>query len=146
MSSKVYLNSVSSLIEAGLSNSEITGSLHMSDVVVNPHVKKLVNKTIIIDIPTDLDYNLLSECNKITSRFPIDCDNYKLEEFDKQENVIEVDKSEMSYLILNKYMLEDVGNFDLIKSEKFILGTNPITNGSKNLIGHILEKFKLKED
>jgi predicted transcriptional regulator len=49
MSSKVYLNSVSSLIEAGLSNSEITGSLHMSDVVVNPHVKKLVNKTIIIE-------------------------------------------------------------------------------------------------
>jgi hypothetical protein len=113
---------------------------------LNGGVKKLVNKTIIIDIPTDLDYNLLSECNKITSRFPIDCDNYKLEEFDKQENVIEVDKSEMSYLILNKYMLEDVGNFDLIKSEKFILGTNPITNGSKNLIGHILEKFKLKED
>lgn len=143
MNSKIFVCDAASLEESEILGLRISDSITLSTYIVNPLINSIVNKTIVIDLPLNINYDRLKRFNRIVSRFPIECDKYQLNEFKLPDKVEEVkDESEISCLILNKHLLSDINYVNQVKGKKFLLGVEPLTSEALNLVGYILLKSK----
>lgn len=144
MNSKVLVNNNASKLEAEWMNAEGTPMLYFADIIVNPTWQRgLISKTIIIDLP-GIDPSKFARYNKIISRFPLDLDGkanieYELKPFPKVDFFINPSPKKYSYRILNKWLLMD-DNVKIESDDRFLLGTEPTTNGQLSLIGYLILK------
>ena len=141
MNSKVFNKDSCSRLEANWNNLELSDIALNSDWFVNPEWSNLLGKNIIITLPTKLNLKLLTKRNKVYSRYRLSLEgedlNYELIPYDInfKSNV----NSNYSRRILNKYLLTSE-NFNITDEDKFLLGTEPMTNDNINTIGYILLK------
>lgn len=143
MNFKVYFKDAASYLEAHILGLELTSSYVESMYVVNPKSIGVAGKTIIINLPLELDYNRLSKFNNIISRFPIDCDNYELKPYEVGNLNLELTEVEYTF-ILTKELLSTLDHLNLIVKSRFLWGLDPITRGHYNLVGYLINYYNNK--
>lgn len=145
LSNKIFVCDGAGFLESDYLNLEKSDSYNESTIFVNPKISSLIWKKIIINFPYDINIKKLSEFNHFVFRFPINnVDNSSTEyeiipyEFTTEEVL---DYSDISPLILNKYILSNIDKIPEIKGKKFLLGTEFETNNNLNIIGYSLFKY-----
>jgi hypothetical protein len=123
------------MTESKLLNLNSASQIRNVEFLVNESFISSINKTILINLPIDIDFDRLSRYNEIISRFPIKCDHYSLLPYVIEEHSQPLD---VSPLILTKQLLSDIDQIDNIKNKKFLIGVNPITEDYLNLVGYLL--------
>ena len=147
---KIFLYDGASLLETEILGWESTILIKDATHFVNLEIQSLVGKTIIINLPIEFNYERLQQFNKFIIRYPIkELDKLKIEyEYTEYDiNTIEEvkDESNVSCLILNKYLLSNKEKINEIKDKKFLLGTDYMTNEKPNLIGYCILKNSYKK-
>jgi hypothetical protein len=129
-------------MEAAWNGLDTTEIAFMATHYVNPVWNNLIGKTIIITLPVKLDLERLTRFNKVISRYPLEEGektlNYDLVPYSEVEFKME-DHCNYSRKILNKYLLTS-NDYDIKEDGRFLLGTEPETNGYLNTIGYLLLK------
>lgn len=143
MNSSVYSKDSCSRMEAAWSDLETTEIAFRATHFVNPIWNNLVGKTILLSLPTNLDLKRLTRFNKVISRYPLDKIDgkelrYEYEPYPEVDFKLSVG-SRYSKKILNKYLLTSE-NTNITDKDRFLLGTEPETNGAINTIGYLLLK------
>jgi len=143
MNSKVYSKDSCSRLEAAWNSLDTTEVAFLATHFVNPIWNNLTGKTILLALPTKLNLKKLTRFNKVISRYPLETDgdeklNYELRPYPEVEFKLNV-SSHYSKKILNKYLLTSEDS-DISDNDKFLLGTEPETNGYLNTIGYLLLK------
>lgn len=130
-------------MEAAWNGLDTTEVAFQATHYVNPIWNNLIGKTIILTLPTNLDLKRLTRFNKVISRYPLSLVNGKELKYDyipypEVEFKLNVG-SNYSNKILNKYLLTSE-NSNISESDRFLLGTEPLTNGVVNTVGYMLLK------
>jgi hypothetical protein len=130
-------------MEAAWNGLDTTEVAFQATHYVNPIWNNLIGKTIILTLPTNLDLKRLTRFNKVISRYPLSLVNGKELKYDyipypEVEFKLNVG-SNYSNKILNKYLLTSE-NSNISEGDRFLLGTEPLTNGAVNTVGYMLLK------
>lgn len=130
-------------MEATWNNMDTTELAFTATHYVNPRWNNLTGKTILLTLPTDLDLKRLTKFNIVISRYPLQqVDGKDLRYEYKPYPNVEFKLTESSHYsnrILNKYLLTSETS-NITDKDRFILGTDPETNGAMNTIGYLLSK------
>lgn len=143
MNSSIYSKDSCSRMEAAWNNIDTTEVAFLATHYVNPIWNNLIGKIIIITLPIKLDLDRVTRFNKVISRYPLESPSgkelkYELKPYSEVEFKYE-DHGNYSKKILNKYLLTSE-NYDIKEDGRFLLGTEPETNGYLNTIGYLLLK------
>lgn len=140
MSSKTLVKNSTARIEAELNNEEVTEVDYLAKKVINPD-KSVVGKSVIINLPMDVDYTIITKRNKVISRFPLQGDGlkYELVPYPEVEFSNDLVYRPYSSMILNRWMMLDP-DYIVTLTDRYLLGIDPVTNGEFNCIGYMLER------
>lgn len=141
---EVLVVDYASFIESDYMNKISTDNLAKSKYVVNTQYSHLIDKIIIINLPVEVPIEKLSRYNQVISRFPT-VDGVKLDPYELPKNRNSLKVEDYSLLILNKDMLLDMDNLDVVANNNFLLGIDTIIDNYITLAGYILLKNKLEE-
>lgn len=144
MNSKLLVIDNCSKLEAELSGDIPIDNVALADSVVNPTWNNLVGKTIIINLPTDIDLKRLCRYNRVISRFPLIAKDgtdlkYELVPFEAVEFKFVDGERTYDKRILNKYLMRS-SDETITSNDRFLLGTDIEVDGHLTSIGYIIVK------
>lgn len=145
MSSKVYIDGYPALIESRSLGAIEVNSMVDADFIVNPKHGNIFNKTIIINLPTEMPINKLRKFNKVLSRFDLGIDGIEIVPYEIPKNRKKLRSKDYSLLILTKDMINDVRYAQLIENNQFLVGVDECVDDNTTLVGYLISRSKVED-